>query len=254
MAKIKYAVLGSGSSANAYIFRKDNFSFIIDNGFSLKELSRRAVIAGFELADLNFIFLTHTHSDHIKGVGTLSRKYKIPVVVNHLLDDHDFDKIKLFSRLEVVPGKEYQFETLSVIPFSTSHDSYGSLGFYFSLGDETFMLLTDTGIITDEMRNLAKKTETIFLEANYSEELLELGSYPQFLKKRISSEKGHLSNDDAIEFLNTMEDSELRMVYLCHLSGSNNTPGQIKNDLDKKLKWNGNIKICNKGEIYESSG
>jgi phosphoribosyl 1,2-cyclic phosphodiesterase len=249
---IKYAVLGSGSSANAYIFKKDNFSFIIDNGFSLKELSRRAAIAGFELSDVKFILLTHTHSDHFSGVGTLSRKYKIPVVVNHLLDDDNFNKMKPFSRLDIVPGNEYQFESLSFIPFSTSHDSCCSLGFYFSFGDETFMLLTDTGVITDEMRSLAKKTETIFLEANYSVELLESGSYPEFLKKRISSDKGHLSNDDAIEFLNTMEDSALRMVYLCHLSGSNNTPGHIMNDLEKKLKWNGNIKICNKGEIYES--
>ena len=106
MAEVRYAVLGSGSSANSYIFEKDDFSFIIDNGFSLKELTRRAGIAGFDLAKVKFILLTHTHSDHFKGVGTLSRKYKIPVVVHHNLADEDFNKMKPYSRLDVVPGKE----------------------------------------------------------------------------------------------------------------------------------------------------
>ena len=253
MAGVRYAVLGSGSSANSYIFENNGFSFIIDNGFSLKELTRRAGLAEFDLAKVNFILLTHTHSDHFKGVGTLSRKYKIPVVVHHYLPDEDFNKMNPYSRMDVVPGKEYNFDSLSIIPFSTSHDACCPLGFYFSFGEETFMLLTDTGTVSDEMRSLAAKTNILFLEANYSEELLMTGPYPGFLKNRISSDKGHLSNDDAIEFLNSMEDSTPNMVYLCHLSDSNNSSACIKEDLQLKLKWKGNIKICNKGEIYESN-
>lgn len=253
MAEVRYAVLGSGSTANSYIFEKDDFSFIIDNGFSLKELTRRAASANFDLAKVKFILLTHTHSDHFKGVGTLSRKYKIPVVVHHLLPDEDFNKMNPFTRLDVVPGKEYNFDTLSFTPFSTSHDACCPLGFYFALGERTFMLLTDTGIVTDEMHDLAKNTETLFLESNYSEDLLMTGSYPGFLKNRISSNKGHLSNDAAIEFLNLMDNSTPEMVYLCHLSDSNNSPAAIKEALELKLKWIGNIKICNKGEIYESN-
>ena len=252
MDRVRYAVLGSGSSANAYIFENNDFSFIIDNGFSLKELTRRAGIAGFELTKVKFILLTHTHSDHFTGVGTLSRKYRIPVVVHHYLPDEDFNKMKPYSRLDVVPGREYNFDSLSFTPFSTSHDACCPLGYYFSFGGKTFMLLTDTGLVTEEMHSYAAKTDTLFLEANYSEELLMTGAYPGFLKKWISSDKGHLSNDDAIEFLNSMEDSNPEMVYLCHLSDSNNSPASIKEDLELKLKWKGNIKICNKGEIYES--
>jgi len=253
VAGLRYAVLGSGSSANSYIFENNDFSFIIDNGFSLKELTRRAGVAGFDLSKVSFILLTHAHSDHFKGVGTLSRKYKIPVVVHHYLPDEDFNKMNPYSRMDVVPGKEYNFDSLSIIPFSTSHDACCPLGFYFSFGEETFMLLTDTGTVSDEMRNLAAKTNILFLEANYSKELLMTGHYPGFLKNRISSDKGHLSNDDAIEFLNSMKDSTPNMVYLCHLSDSNNSPAYIKEDLKLKLKWKGNIKICNKGEIYESN-
>jgi len=91
------------------------------------------------------------------------------------------------------------------------------------------------------------------LEANYSPELLSSGSYPDFLKSRISSNTGHLSNDDAIEFLNSMEDSKPSSVYLCHLSSSNNSPECVEEDLKMKLKWTGNIQICRKGEIYESN-
>jgi phosphoribosyl 1,2-cyclic phosphodiesterase len=251
--KVKYAVLGSGSSANSYIFANKDFSFIIDNGFSLKEISRRAEIAGFDLSKVKFILLTHTHSDHFKGVGILSRKFKIPVVVHHYLPDDDFNKMNPYSRMNVIPGKQYNFESFSFTPFSTSHDACCPLGYYFALAGETFMLLTDTGIVTEEMFNYALKTDTLFLEANYSEELLMTGDYPGFLKNRISSDKGHLSNDDAIEFLNSMEDSIPDMVYLCHLSDSNNSPEYIKEDIKLKLKWKGNIKICSKGEIYESS-
>ena len=253
MAGLRYAVLGSGSSANSYIFEYNDFSFVIDNGFSLKELIRRSGVAGFDLSKVKFILLTHTHSDHFKGVGTLSRKYKIPVVVHHYLPDEDFNKMTPFSRLDVVPGKEYNFDLLSFTPFSISHDTCCPLGYYFSLGGETFMLLTDTGVVTEDMHSFVAKTETLFLEANYSEELLMSGPYPEFLKNRISSDKGHLSNDDAIEFLNSMEDSTPNMVYLCHLSDSNNSPEYLNEDLKNKLKWNGNIKICNKGEIYESN-
>lgn len=114
------------------------------------------------------------------------------------------------------------------------------------------MLLTDTGVITKEMHGYAGKTDILFLEANYSEELLMTGPYPGFLKNRISSDKGHLSNDDAIEFLNSMKKSTPDMVYLCHLSDSNNSPACIEQDLKLKLKWKGDIQICKKGEIYES--
>ncbi len=251
--KIKYAVLGSGSSANSYIFQMGEFSFIIDNGFSLKELTRRADLSGFDLAKVDFILLTHTHSDHFSGVGILSRKYKIPVVVHHLLPEENFNEKNPHSRLDIVPGEEYKLDSLTLIPFSTSHDSCCSLGFFFSLGDITFMLLTDTGTITEEMYNFARKTEILFLEANYSPEMLASGSYPQFLKKRISSNKGHLSNNDAIEFLNSIKDGILKKVYLCHLSGSNNTPDRVKSDLISKLNWDTDIQICSKGEIYEST-
>jgi len=253
VAKVKYAVLGSGSSANSYIFEKDDFAFIIDNGFSYKELNRRAESAGFDLSKVKFICLTHTHSDHFNGVGTLSRKYKIPVITHHLLSDEDFNKNKPYSRLNVIPGKEYTFESLKLRPFKTSHDAPCSLGFHFTLGGTTFMLLTDTGCVSKEMHFLAEKTEILFLEANYSPELLSSGSYPDFLKNRISSSTGHLSNDDAIEFLNSMEDSKPSSVYLCHLSSSNNSPKCVEEDLKIKLKWNGNIQICSKGEIYESN-
>ncbi len=253
MAKVKYAVLGSGSSANSYIFEKDDFAFIIDNGFSFKELNRRAEAAGFDLAKVKFILLTHTHSDHFNGVGTLSRKYKIPVVAHHLLPEYEFNKKKPYSRRNVIPGKEYTFDTLKLLPFTTSHDAPCSLGFHFTLGETSFMLLTDTGCISEEMLLLAKKSEILFLEANYSPELLSSGSYPDFLKNRISSDTGHLSNDDAIEFLNSLEDNKPSSIYLCHLSSSNNSPECVEEDLKNKLKWTGNIQVCSKGEIYESN-
>lgn len=250
MAEIKYAVLGSGSSANSYIFELDNMSFIIDNGFTYKEIFKRAEKFNFDLQKLKYILLTHTHQDHSRGVGGLSRKLKVPVVMHKKLSRGTTKKLGIHSRFDIEPGREYTLDSLTFISFATSHDAKNSLGFYFALGGTHFTLLTDTGIIPGDVMSYVMKSQVLFLEANYDEKMLENGPYPSFLKQRIASDKGHLSNRAAFEFLNALdENTGPSTVYLCHLSDTNNSVDILTN-LVEKLNSTGkrNIIICKKGE------
>ena len=184
----RFAVLGSGSAANGYIFEWKGFAFLVDNGYSLSEFRRRMKAVQFDEKRLAFIFLTHLHSDHFKGVESLSRTLHIPVVTHESMPVENQCKQSGLHRLDIQPGKDYSFESLRFRAFLTSHDSPHSIGFQFIMGGVTFTLITDTGCISGEMEELALASDYLFLESNYSPDMLHRGPYPQFLKKRILSE------------------------------------------------------------------
>jgi len=239
---IRFGILGSGSAANGFVFEHDNFSFIIDNGYSLSEFRRRMKLLQFDISKLCFIFLTHHHSDHFKGVEALSSILKIPVVTHRNMPLERFCKKSDLHRLDIIPGKEYSFESLHFRCFETSHDAESSIGFHFTLGNMTFTIITDTGIVTDEMMEYASQSDYLFLEANYSPELLHNGPYPHFLKQRILSDRGHLSNLDAAVFmsrLNERKNNKLRKIFLCHLSEKNNSVEKVQDEVSRI--YNGNI-------------
>ncbi|HOV63423.1 MAG TPA: MBL fold metallo-hydrolase [Spirochaetia bacterium] len=249
---VRFAVLGSGSASNAYIFEDGENAFCVDNGFSFKEFSLRAEEAGFDLGKLRCVFLTHCHEDHIRGVGALSRKLKIPVAVHRDLDLAPYLKGKVYKRLNVEVGKEAPVGGISCIPFKTMHDAPHSVSYHFSLGGVRFTLITDTGIVTEEMFRYACISDVIFLEANYNPFMLEQGPYPQSLKKRIKGRYGHLSNPDAIDFLNRVhrvQPSKSIATYFCHLSDVNNSSAQLEADIASSLSWSGSYVICPKNSL-----
>jgi len=251
---LKYAVLGSGSCANAYIFQLEGFAFAIDNGFSCLEFLRRARRLGFDPRRLSLIFLTHTHADHLKGVETLSRRCRIPVVAHVDLPPYAFSARGSQRVLPVQPSREYLFEPLAITPFLTSHDAPFSLGYHFRLGERRFTLITDTGEVSEEMVAYAACSDVLFLEANYDPAMLEAGGYPEFLKERIRSTQGHLSNLAAISFLNRLSSNgrrRLALVYFCHLSENNNSPARLQEEIDRSLTWRGEYVICPRGAIQE---
>lgn len=227
---LRYAVLGSGSSGNSYIFENEGISFLVDAGFSGKELLRRVNDFGFDYRNIRSIFLTHGHKDHSRGAHILSRKLHIPVV-------H-------YGRF--YPGIMKRLKGMDVSSFPTSHDSPGSVSYSFVLGGKRFTIITDTGIVSKEMAGYAGRSDVLFLEANYNEDMLKAGPYPYYLKQRILSELGHLSNYNAVSFLNELETDTLARVYFCHLSGTNNSPEQLEEDVGMNLRWPGKWKICAK--------
>lgn len=251
MNRVRYAVIGSGSSANAYIFEYNNYSIIIDNGFSYRQMVIRAKELDFNLENVKYLFLTHTHQDHFKGVEMLSKKLRVPVVVHENLDLKKKLKSHLYKRKNITPGKSYNDGDFYFKAFNTSHDADYSISYHFKLGEKIFTIITDTGMITDEMKEFAFASDVLFIEANYNETMLGKGPYPFLLKQRIMSCFGHLSNKDAISFLNIAEsqnNKRLKRAYFCHLSDTNNSIEVLKRDIESSLKWNGSWYICPKGQ------
>jgi len=248
----RYAVLGSGSSANSYIFEYGNFSFILDNGFSSREIIRRMRELSFDPSNLEFIFLSHTHSDHLKGVENLSRDLKLPVVIHENLSIDQYTKGGIHRVLSVTPGREYRFRDLRFTPFETHHDAPFSLSFYFEMGDIAITVITDTGKYDSDMIAYAGKSHILFLESNYSEEMLMKGKYPPFLKERIRSDRGHLSNFQAAEFLrevSALENCFIEQIYLCHLSKNNNCPETVLREIGEGCSGKIPLRVCDRGEM-----
>ena len=251
---MKYAILGSGSSANSYIFEHDDFAFIVDNGFSFKEFSDRTLKAGFDISKIKYIFLTHKHADHSRGIDTLSKKQKIPVVMSSSVLLSKSETKKIYKRINVEPGKEYDYENLNFSVFPASHDSEGSVNYSFNFNGFVFTIITDTGKIVKDMEHHAINADILFLEANYCPQMLADGPYPLYLKKRIESHYGHLSNNDAVEFLFRIYDfmrEKNRMTYLCHMSDTNNCYEKLESVIKGKMSETFKYRICRKGELVE---
>lgn len=248
---MKYAILGSGSKANSYIFSNSTSSFILDNGYSFYQFSERAKKLDFDIKKIKFILVTHTHQDHIAGVKTCAKKLKIPIYINQDSDYLNyFNKEKLEIRL-IETGKIYKHDCFSFLAFNTSHDSKGSVSYSINFEGFTFTVITDTGKITNKMTYLAKNSDILFLEANYNETMLIEGPYPLYLKQRIQSDKGHLSNLNAINFLNYLseEKSKIKLVYFCHMSEVNNNLQILKDDIERYGRFKFKYFICPRNEL-----
>jgi len=248
---MRYAIFSSGSCANSYIFERNGLTIVIDNGLSCRNFEERCVSFGFHPAKIDFIFLTHLHSDHLKGVELLSRKYQIPVVAHKDHVGEDLGKKGIFKKLDIEENREYEFKHLKFTPFRSSHDSPHSLGFHFDLDGFLFTIITDTGKVSEEMFHFARQSDLLFLEANYSPPMLADGPYPAHLKKRISSAKGHLSNEDAARFMTEITLSgpcRLEHIHLCHLSKNNNTVERVREEVSRLYKGSVPWSICPRGE------
>ncbi|MDY0289213.1 MAG: MBL fold metallo-hydrolase [Sphaerochaeta sp.] len=249
---VRYAVLGSGSSGNSYVFSDGTTSVLVDQGYSGVELGRRLSAIGLELDSVAAVCVTHLHPDHAKGLGVLARKMRIPIYLHSAMVAKEpvaFSKLGIPQECVslVEPLLEYTVGPFVLSCFETSHDSAGSVGWHVRHGDTTLMVLTDTGCYSSEHLNLAKKSNILFLEANYDEAMLHEGPYPYYLKQRISGLYGHLSNDQAMRFL---QESEFNgeHVYFIHLSGTNNEPSLLSEMARLQIKTP--FTVCEKGRCY----
>lgn len=222
----KACQLFSGSSGNSIYIGGASGGVLVDIGVSAKRCEFALNRIGVDPKSIKGIFVTHEHHDHVSGVRVFASKHKIPVFASpEILDE--------MQRTQIVNEKVNAFEidrfleldTIKAEAFRNSHDSVSCLGYKFTLPDgRKISVCTDTGYVTDDAKNTLAGTDMIFLESNHEISMLENGSYPYILKKRILSAKGHLSNFAASEFAKELLQSGTTRFVLSHLSRENNVP------------------------------
>lgn len=219
--------LFSGSTGNStYIGTKDG-GILIDVGASVKGIKSALNNVGSDFDDIKVIAVTHSHDDHIKGLKAVLNKTEASVFTHKSTAEALINKglIDKDTKIILADEEEYILGDTCIKPFSTSHDSQGSCGFNVLLPDgKKFSLCTDTGIITEEISDAILGSDAVLIESNHDIEMLKRGPYPPFLKVRIMSDKGHISNAVcAGEVLKLFKSGTTRFI-LGHLSMNNNTP------------------------------
>lgn len=229
-------MLASGSKGNSIYISTGQTSVLIDAGLSGVEIERRMASQKISVSEIDAIIVSHEHSDHIKGVGILARKHKLPVFISSKTKkaaDVQLGRVDLINLFSC--GCEFAINGLVIRPFSTSHDADDPAGFTISSGSKKIGIATDLGIATAMVKQHLKGCDCVVLEANHDLRMLEDGPYPWPLKQRIKSRTGHLSNDSSRELLMEVLHDGMSHVILAHLSETNNTPEKALTAVTQRL-------------------
>jgi len=229
--------IASGSNGNCTFISDSNTNILVDIGVSKKRVEEGLKEKNIDPKDLDGIFITHEHSDHISGLGVFSRKYNVPIYST----SETIEYIK-YQCSNISGGKgslgcvdpdlfnvidsdsDIKFKSLNIHPFSIYHDAVNPVGYRVSSGGEKVAVATDMGHFDDYIINNLKGLDAILLEANHDIRMLETGNYPYQLKQRILGDYGHLCNEMSGRLLDIILHNNLKHVALGHLSHENNYP------------------------------
>lgn len=242
--RISFFSLSSGSCGNCYYLGNAHYGILIDAGLGPRVIRKRLAEYGIELSAIMAILITHDHYDHIKSAGYLGEKMHIPVYATREVHRGIANCPMISNNLNgsakyIEKGKPFQIEELRITAFDVPHDSNDNAGYFFEFDGQRMTLATDVGAITEEVASYIGKANHLVIESNYDEELLQNGRYPLYLKRRITSGTGHLSNRQTAEFIANNFTPELRNIWLCHLSGDNNNPELAFNTMKEHLAQKG---------------
>ncbi len=224
---MRFVSIASGSSGNSIYVGTDTTHILVDAGISGKRIEQGLNEIGVKGSELGGVVITHEHSDHIKGLGILARKYEVPIYAtretleeiqgNKTLGEYPKELLK-----PVLPDVEFSVGDMRIKPFSIDHDGANPVAYRIQSGKKSVAVATDMGhfdqYIIDHLQNL----DGLLLESNHDVRMLETGPYPYYLKRRILSDYGHLSNDNAGRLLNHILHDNLKHIFLGHLSKENN--------------------------------
>ncbi len=227
--KINFLSLASGSSGNCYYLGTDKSGILIDAGIGIRTIKKVFKEYALSLSKIRAVFITHDHADHIKSVGCLGEKHGIPVYSTpeiHKGINKSYCMTEKLSTSVRHLSKEtpLELEDFKITAFEVPHDGTDNVGYCIEVDGKVFTFLTDLGHITPIAAQYICKANYLIIEANYDEEMLRMGPYPQYLKERIAGPNGHMCNRDTAEFLADNIHEELKFIWLCHLSKDNNHP------------------------------
>ncbi|MBZ4662563.1 MAG: fold metallo-hydrolase [Caloramator sp.] len=222
-----FCSLYSGSSGNSIYVGNERTKILVDAGLSGKKIQEGLLDIGVNPNEINAILITHEHDDHIKAAGILSRRFNIPIYANadtwsvmeSQIGDVKEENIKVFSTY-----KPFEIGDITVIPFKIPHDASNPCGYSFIEKNKKISIATDIGHASREVKDNIKDSDLILLESNHDVEMLKVGPYPYYLKRRVLSDVGHLSNEDCGRTIVDILNSRIKRIILGHLSKTNNYP------------------------------
>ena len=247
-----FCTLASGSSGNSTYLGSGVGGVLIDAGVSCKGIVSGLKSCGIEPEKIEAVFITHEHTDHIKGLKVLLKKLMVPVYATDEVLDFLADRDYLPGGVRAVPMpvQGVCIGDLYIGAFETSHDSAHSVGYVAVSGNGKKMAVsTDLGVVTPMVRQAVRSCDLVLLESNYDRNMLMAGAYPYPLKRRIDGEQGHLSNEACAGFLPELVEAGARQIVLGHLSQENNLPGLAMETAVASLQ---NAGMC-RGQDYEIS-
>lgn len=219
------SMLASGSSGNCTYIETPKRKMIVDCGLTGKKVADLMKSINRDIAEVDTILVTHEHRDHVHGLGVLARKYGMDIYANEetwkALPD-SVGAIKTEQKHIFEMGQRLTFDDIDVISYGVSHDAAAPQFYSFQYEGKQFVMLTDTGYVSDRLRGLLKNANAYLIESNHDLELLRMGRYPWSLKQRILGDEGHLSNDDGALAVSEMLGDQTKRIYLGHLSRDNN--------------------------------
>ncbi len=245
---MKISILASGSKGNCTYIETNYTKTLIDVGMSNLYIEKKLTALGINPDDINNIFITHTHIDHIAGLKVFVKKHHPTVYLTSKM----YEEIKDYLIDYVIIEDKVSLSDLTVDYFKTSHDAPDSVGYIFKNNDKEFVYVTDTGYIN--FKNLKKITNKDFyaFESNHDIELLMNNpNYPYQIKQRILGDKGHLSNVQCLEYLKKIVGDHTKYIVLAHLSEQNNDPVLALNNIQSKLDDNIKIIVAKQNENTE---
>lgn len=247
---IGLSVLSSGSKGNCIYISGDDGAVIVDAGLSAREILRRLAVVGCEPLRIKGILVTHEHTDHVRGLAALARKLKTPVYGTA----ETLDAIHLprdIGKRSFRAGRAFDGMGFEVMPFSVPHDARDPVGFVIRLGTTAIGVATDLGYGTALVKERLKGCRAVVLESNHDERMLMEGPYPWFLKQRVRSRRGHLSNDSSAEMLSVVQGSGLQLAVLAHLSEINNRPHLALGTATEAVRCGGGGPRVEVASVYE---
>lgn len=234
-------MLASGSQGNCAFIQCGKTKVLIDVGISTRRIIQGLKRYGYTVDDIDAVFLTHEHADHVKGLATLLKRSKMPIYTTaetwSVLDSAITTHRNRFMPLMKTTG----VKDIKVVPFSISHDAIRPVGYSVYFGHTKITLATDLGMLTPVVQDNAAYSDILILEANHDEQMVRSGPYPYHLRQRILGQQGHLSNGTAGRFLRGIPAQGLMKVILAHRSEHNNTPTLAIQTIRKVLSQGGKV-------------
>lgn len=236
-----FCSFASGSSGNCYYVGKQDEGVLVDVGVYASQITKALAKNDLSMNRIKAILVTHDHIDHVKGLEALIQGLSIPIYahsdcIQGLIEGKATKHIDPNLFHEIEPMQRFEICGIKIEPFPVMHDGRGAMGYHFEYEGHTLTIATDIGMLDKVVKEQIRRADNIVIESNYDREMLENGRYPYFLKQRISSPFGHLSNEESARFVAEIYRPGIRNIMLCHLSENNNTPERAMQCLYRQFR------------------